>query len=62
MEPERAGRRGSRAYERFHGSGISFLKMMKSKDLDLDLALNFDLDLDLDLRLHGRQPPARFPV
>jgi hypothetical protein len=51
LEPERAGRRGSRAYERFHGSGISFLKMMKSKDLDLDLAL--DSDLDLDLRLHG---------
>jgi hypothetical protein len=35
MEPERAGRRGSRAYERFHGSGISLFKMMKSKDLDL---------------------------
>jgi hypothetical protein len=62
MEPDRAGQRRSRAYERFHGSGNSFLKMMKSKDLDLDFALDFDLDLDHDPRLHGRQPPARFPV
>jgi hypothetical protein len=28
--------------------GVSFLKMMKSKDLDLDLDFDLDLDLDFD--------------
>jgi hypothetical protein len=53
MEPDRAGQRRSRAYERFHGSGNSFLKMMKSKDLDLDFALDFD-NLPRDSLSEGR--------